>query len=142
MLSFALMSTLDPMDALRDLVLLRSNLLMMRAMLSNNLTVTIGKVAHSKFVRIVLLVPVLVSADEVALEVVVVSEAALVAVEALEEVVEVLAAVSVVDAEALEAVMQEVLVVSILEHLQHPPTLSPTMLLLAPREARRSTFAT
>ena len=140
-LSFVLMSILDPMVARRDLVLSLSNPQMMLVTPFNSSMVMTGKAAHSKFVRIVSLVLVLDSVDEVDLEVGVASEAVSVVVEASEVVEDLVVALEVV--EALVAVMGELLVlVSMLEPLPHRPTLSPTMLLLALKEARRSMFET
>lgn len=142
MLSFVPMSTLDLMVVLRALVSSPSNLLMMLAMQFNNSMVMIGKVAPSRFVKTVSLALVLDSADEVALEVEEASEVALAVAEA-SEVEEDLAVVSAVVGEALGAAMEALrVVVSMLEHLLHPPTPLLTTLLLAPKEARRSTFAT
>ena len=136
------MSTSDQMAVLRALVSSPSNLLMMLAMQSNNSMVMIGKVAHSRFVKTVSLALVLDSADEVALEVGEASEVALAVGEA-SEVEEDLAVVSAVVVEALGAAMEAPqVVVSMLEHLLHPQTPLLTTLLLAPREVRRSTFAT
>lgn len=143
MLLFVPMSTLDPMVAPRALVLSLSSPLMMPVMPFNNSTAMTGKVAPSRFVRIVSLALVLDSVDEAALEVAVASEVGLVDVEEALEAVEDLAADSAAVVEAFLAVTEELLaVVSMLELLLPLPILSPTMLRLAPREARRSTFAT
>jgi hypothetical protein len=123
---------------------LLSNPLMMLAMPFNNSMVMTGRAAHSRFVKIASLALVLDSVDEEASElvVVVVLEVDSVVVEAL-AVAEALVVASEV-VEASVAVLEELLVaaVSMLELLLHHPTPSLTMLLLAQREVRRSTFAT
>jgi hypothetical protein len=129
------------MVAPKALVSSLSSLPMTLAMLFNNSMVMTGKVVHLKFVRIVSLALALDSVDEAASEVGVVSEEALVVVEA-SEVVEDMAGALAVAVEALVAAMEELLRVSMLELLLHLPTPSQTMLLPARREARRSTFAT
>jgi len=124
-LSFVPMSTLDPMVALRDLVLSPSSLLMMLATQFNNSMAMIGKVALSKFVKIVSLAPVLDSVD----------------VEASQEAEADLAVVSAVAVAASEAVMEEVVLLLALMLPLQRPTHSPTMLPLVLTEARLSTSA-
>lgn len=135
------MSTLDLMDDQRALELLLSSLLMMLEMLFNNSMDTTGKVAHSRFVRIVLQVLVLASEvveDSVALVVDLVeglvAVAALVVVEALEA-----RHLEVVEVEVMEIPIKEVrhLALMVAPELL-PPSLTPslTMLPLALKEAR------
>lgn len=129
------------MDVQRAPVSLLSNLPTTLAMLSSNLMDMIGKVAHLKFVKIVLQVP----------KDLVVPVVDLAVVEALvedSEDVEALVVAEVADsAEAVaasEEVTVEVLVdlMVVLELPQPRPTLSPITLLLVPRETRLSMFAT
>lgn len=131
------------MDVQRAPVSLLSNLPTTLAMLSSNLMDMIGKVAHLKFVKIVLQVP----------KDLVVPVVDLAVVEALvedSEDVEALVVAEVADsAEAVaasEEVTVEVLVLVdlmvVLELPQPRPTLSPITLLPVPRETRLSMFAT
>ena len=142
-----LMSMLDPMVDLRALELSHSSLQMMLATPFNNSMVMTGKVAHSRFVRIVSLVQVDLVVLEVEVDLVVHVEAsvqvALVPVEGLEVVVEGLA-------EASEEVVVDLVVDSEEEELQealtpmHPqplPIPSPTLPLPVPIVVRLSMSA-
>ena len=150
-LSFVLMSTLDPMVAPRDLVSSFSSPLMMLVTPSNNSMVTIGKDAHLKFARTVSLALLQEVSEVVEASVPVVDLAEdLEAEEALVHVVDLvvdLAEDVVVVTEVVHqvVVMEEVPVDSMLVvevPLQPRQTPSPTSLLLEPIEARSSMSAT
>lgn len=143
-----LMFTWVLMAVPKALVSLHLNLLMMLATPFNNSTATTGKDVPSRFVKIDSLVPEVLEALE--------AEVALVDVEALVEVLAVVVVASnpVVASEVAsvavavvvmvqETLEEEVVVVLMMELEQFPLhlTLSPTMLLLAPKEARSSMFA-
>lgn len=140
------MSMLGQMVVPRALVSSLSRTLMMHAMQSNNSTVMIGKVAHSKSARIVLRVLVQDSAAVVDSEV----DVEVLEVDSPDVEVQDLAAAVVLEAVLLEAVVVLVgdmevalpVVATTQVHLLRLQIPSPTTPLLALTEARSSTFET